>query len=430
MLKLEGLFVIHQLKEQGESIAAIARRTGLDRKTVRKYLRQGLEAPVYGPRAPRPRVIDPFVAYLRERLAQCPQLSAMRLLRELRERGYTGGRTAVSDYISSIRPAKPKGFEHRFETPPGHQAQVDFAQFQVCFTDEPQRVQVVWLFAMVLGWCRYLFGHFVLRQNLETLVRCHLDAFTELGGVPHEVLYDRMKTAVLGESDEGEVRYHPGLLDVAAHFGFRPRACAAYRAKTKGKIERPFRYVREDFFLDTPFANLADLNAQFDHWRATVANVREHGTTRRRIDEAFAEERSALQALPAQPYNTVLRLERKLSRDGMISVDGNYYSVPDTLSRRPVEVHRLATELHIYEAGERVATHPVLEGHGQRRVAPEHRHWPPPGATTRHTALAAMRAPLGLPGEQVAERSLAVYERLGKALAAVSVTDDASRLQP
>ena len=93
VLKLEGLFVIHQLKEQGESIAAIARRTGLDRKTVRKYLRQGLEAPVYGPRAPRPRVIDPFVAYLRERLAQCPQLSAMRLLRELRERGYTGGRT-------------------------------------------------------------------------------------------------------------------------------------------------------------------------------------------------------------------------------------------------------------------------------------------------------------------------------------------------
>lgn len=417
MLRIEELFVIHQLREQGESITEIARRTGLDRKTVRKYLRRGLEGPKYGPRAPRPRVIDPYREYLRERVARYPKLSAMRLLREIRQLGYRGGRTAVTDYVATIRPREARGFEHRFETPAGHQGQVDFAQFKVVFTADPQRVQVVWLFSMVLGYSRYLFARFVRRQDLHSVVRCHLEAFGELRGVPREVLYDRMKTAVLGEDDEGKVRYHPTLLDVAGHFGFRPRACAAYRAKTKGKVERMFRYVREDFFLGTEFADLHELNARLDQWRATVANRRVHGTTGRRVDEAFAEEQALLQGLPAHPYAAVLRLERRLSRDGMVSVDGNAYSVPDSLGQRSVEVHRLAEQVHIYDAGQLVAVHPLLEGHGERRVDEAHRRWPPPGAhppsRTKLPVLAALE-PLG---QRVAQRPLGVYEALGKVLA-------------
>ncbi len=409
--------MIHQLKEQGESISGIARRTGLDRKTVRRYLNRGVDKPNYGPRAPRPRLIDPYCDYIRERLAVCPRLSAMRLLREIRERGYSGGRSAVSDFVATIRPREPGGFEHRFETVPGKQAQVDFAQFKVVFADEPDRVQVVWLFSLVLGCCRYLFGRFVLRQNLETVMRCHVEAFTELGGVPQEILYDRMKTAVLGEDEDGEVHYHPTLLDLAAHYGFRPRACAAYRAKTKGKVERPFRYVREDFFLGTAFANLADLNGQFERWRTTVANVREHGTTRRLIHEAFAEERGSLQPLPLHPYTTVLRMERRLSRDGMVSIDGNAYSVPDTVRRRTIEVHRLVGELRFYDRDQLVAVHPVVQGRGLRHVIDGHRSWPPPPAQRRYRDIAPEAPPLGRPGEQVGERSLAVYDALGKALA-------------
>ena len=411
--------MIHQLREQGLSVSAIAERTGRDRKTVRKYLNDPLATPGYGPRAPRPRLIDPYVPYLRERLKQCPQLSAMRLVRELKAQGYSGGRTAVTDFIAAIRPREAQGFEHRFETAPGRQGQVDFAQFKTVFRDEPGRVQVIWLFSMVLGFSRYLFGRFAYRQTLETVVRCHLEAFTEFGGVPRELLYDRMKTAVLGEDDDGAVRYHPTLLDVGAHFGFRPRACAPYRAKTKGKVERPFRYVREDFFLGTAFDNLADLNAKFDRWRSEVANCREHGTTRRRIAQAFAEEQLTLQPLSPHPYTTVLRLERRLTRDGMVSVEGNLYSVPDGLTQSVVEVHRLADAVHIIDAGQCVAVHPLLEGRGLRSLLDGHRQWPPPGANqgrTRHN-LAALE-PLPIPGERVAERPLAIYEQLGKALAA------------
>jgi len=411
--------MIHQLREQGLSVSAIAQRTGLDRKTVRKYLNDPVATPSYGPRAPRPRLIDPYVAYLRERLKRCPQLSAMRLVREIKARGYTGGRTAVTDFIAAVRPREPRGFEHRFETAPGHQGQVDFAQFKTVFRDEPGRVQVIWLFSMVLGFSRYLFGRFAYRQTLETVVRCHLEAFTEFGGVPQELLYDRMKTAVLGEDDEGVVRYHPTLLDVGAHFGFRPRACAPYRAKTKGKVERPFRYVREDFFLGTEFDNLADLNAKLDGWRGDVANCREHGTTRRHIHAAFAEEQLTLQPLSPHPYTTVLRLERRLSHDGMVSVEGNLYSVPDHLTQPVVEVHRLVDAVHIYDAGRCVAVHPLLEGRGQRSLLDGHRRWPPPGSHQRRPRhkLGELES-LVVPGERVAERSLAVYEKLGKALAA------------
>jgi hypothetical protein len=111
---------------------------------ARKYLARGLEAPVYGPRQPRPRRIDPFVPYLRERVGAWPGLTGRRLFRELKERGYQGGYTAVTDALRELRPSATPVFEVRFETPPGDQAQVDFAQFQVAFADEPGVTRIVW----------------------------------------------------------------------------------------------------------------------------------------------------------------------------------------------------------------------------------------------------------------------------------------------
>ena len=125
--------MILDLHRQGLSVTAIARRTGRDPKTIRKYIERGLEPPVYGPRqVGRPNKLVPFIDYLRERVTAFPDLSAVRLTRELRERGYVGGYTAVKRHVAAIRPVNgPKPFEVRFETPPGHQAQVDFARFVV-----------------------------------------------------------------------------------------------------------------------------------------------------------------------------------------------------------------------------------------------------------------------------------------------------------
>ena len=415
MIQLGELLMILDLHRQGLSITAIARRIGRDPKTIRKYIELGLEPPLYGPRqAGRPNKLAPYLDYLRERITNYPELSAVRLTREIRERGYTGAYTAVKRTIAAVRPErKPKPFEVRFETPAGHQAQVDFARFVTTFTDEPGLVRIIWLFSFVLGHSRYIFARFVMHQDLQTLLRCHMLAFEALGGVPIEILYDRMKTAVISEDDQGHVIYNRSLLALASHYGFQPRACRPYRAKTKGKVERPFSYIRQDFFLARTFRNLDDLNDQLHDWLDTVANVRLHGTTQRIVAEAFAAEQEELQGLPAFSFDALLKLERRVSHDGLVSIGGNYYSVPDR-TRRVVEVHQLPDQLRILDEGRLVAVHPVLEGRRQYRVDPEHRQ----GAGTRSPRHAdPAEAVVGHVGQRVAQRSLAYYQAIGDRLA-------------
>ena len=377
VVTLGEIVLIHDLKRQGLTVSAIARKVGLDRKTVRRHLARGMEPPAYGPRPPRQRQLAPYEAYLRERIAAWPELTGKRLLRELRELGYGGCYSVLTDFLREARPPKPKPFERRFETAPGRQGQVDFAQFRTEFAAEPGETRILWLFTMVLGHSRWLWGRFCATQDLQTVLRCHIDAFAAMGGAPSELLYDRMRTAVIGESAEGVVAYNPSLVGLLSHYGAVPRACRPYRAQTKGKVERPYRYVREDFFLARTFRDLDDLNAQFEAWRTTVANVRVHATTRRVVEEHFAEERPALVAHPAVPYSAVLTIERRVSREGMVSVGGNLYSVPDATRKRVLDVQNHPKEIRIFEDGALVAVHPVLDGKNGRRVDPAHRKAPP-----------------------------------------------------
>src|SRR3954469_18153928 len=417
LVRLGEIVMILELHRQGVSVSAIARRVGLDRKTVRRYIARGLEPPAYGPGEPRATQLQAFEPYLRQRLGAFPQLTGRRLHRELRELGYTGGYTILTDLLRGIRPSEPAAFEVRFETPPGRQAQVDFAHFRTVFTDEPGVERIIWLFSMVLGHSRMLWGRFVLHQDLQTLLRCHTAAFEALGGVPEQILYDRMRTVFNREDPEiNHIVYNRTLLAFARHYGYLPKACKAYRAKTKGKVERPFRYIREDFFLGRSFRNLDDLNAQFRQWLDQVANARTHATTRRVVAEHFAEEHPALQPLPAGTFQAVLRLERRITRDGMVSVDGNLYSVPNTTRRRVVEVHSLAHELRILEEGQLVAVHPVMDGRGQRRIVTGHRTLPPPAnsQTPRRGPPAGSR-----PGEIVAARDLGFYDAVARRLATI-----------
>src|SRR5207249_8176840 len=122
----------HYLQE-GLSKTAIARKLGVTRRTVQRYAKSGKSAARYGPRPPRPAKLDPYAAYLRGRLATYPELSAVRLLAELRPLGFTGGYTGVKDFVRQHRPRTPVVFETRFEVDPGDQAQVDFATFQTPF---------------------------------------------------------------------------------------------------------------------------------------------------------------------------------------------------------------------------------------------------------------------------------------------------------
>jgi hypothetical protein len=232
--------------------------------------------------------------------------------------------------------------------------------------------------------------------------------------VPREILYDRMKTAVIGEDADGLVIYNRGLVDLARHYGFQPKACRPYRAKTKGKVERPFRYIRKDFFLGGSFRNLDDLNLQLRHWLNTVANVRVHATTHRVVNDAFAEEKPYLKTLPLAPYRAVLKLERRVSHEGMVSVAGNLYSVPDTTRRRILDVQVYADEIRIIENGAVVAVHPPLEGRDQTRLDPAHRQ---ASASSRRRLSDGAPVIIRRAGDQVARRSLDFYQAVARRLA-------------
>jgi transposase len=259
----------------------------------------------YGPRPGAPTKLDVVKALITERLREYPRLSAVRLLAECREAGYTGGITQLREFVRGLRP--PPEPLIRYETVPGHQAQVDFAHCRL-----PWGVR--YALVVVLGHSRLLWVRFYPRQDLRTLLLGLEACFTEWGGVPHELLFDQMK-AVITRDDRlagGGIAENLELARFARHCGFRIRVCRPYRAKTKGKVERPIRYLRDSFLYGRTFVGDADLNDQGIHWLATVANVRQHATTQWIPLERFrAVEQSVLQSLPARPYQSlVLPVER------------------------------------------------------------------------------------------------------------------------
>lgn len=412
MIAQEDYLVIHKLHALGYTITQIARELNLDRKTIRSHLARK-DPPRYQ-RGPRPSKLDPYRPWIRTRLETAP-LTAKRLLRELRPLGYTGGYSILKSFVTQIRPKPPVPVVVRFETPPGDQGQADFARFEVSWAATGV-TQVVWLFLVTLGYSRLLTGTWSLQGDLVAVLQGHAAAFTTFGGVPRRMLYDRMKTVVTDQDAQGRPVFHPALLALARHYGFSAEACRPYRAQTKGKIERPIGYIREDFWLGRTFWDLADLIVQWNAWLATVANVRVHATTRARpVDRGAAE---GLQPLPPQPHDPVLTIERQLSRDGFVSVRGNQYAVPLTHHRSPIEVRVHALTCELYVANAWLATYALAPGRGALCTAPlalaPTAQWPrAPRPGTAAADLPVLPPTLAWLRHDVERRDLAVYDLAG-----------------
>jgi transposase len=295
--------------DQGKTKSAMARELGVSRDTIHRWLRAGDldrdldETPVtYGPRRPVPTKLDPFRPILEARLTAFPELSAVRLLEEVRAAGYTGGYSQLKEAVRQLRPVPPPEAVVRFETPAGRQGQVDFAEFRFPWGKR-------YALLVVLGYSRVLWCRFSPRQDMRTLLTGLEDAFLAFGGVPQELLFDQMKAVITRDLrlQGGALVHNLEFLRFAHHWGFTPRACRPYRAQTKGKVERPVRYVRENLVYGRTFLNDADLAQQCVDWLARVANVRVHGTTHERPCERFdREERALLQPLPARRYTSLV----------------------------------------------------------------------------------------------------------------------------
>lgn len=293
---------VHVLHKQGKGVREIARTTGFSRNTIRAVLR-GDTDDRYGPRRPMPSGLDPYKEFLKGRLDQAGdiRLAATVLYREIAEQGFGGSVRVVQRFLKSIRPKPEPEPIIRFETPPGHQLQIDFVVLR-------RGISPLRAFTAELGYSRYPFVEFTDNERTETLIACLERAFHWFGGVPLHVLCDNPKTIVI-ERDayaDGKHKYNGKLLDFAKHCGVDIKLCAPYRAQTKGKVERFHRYFRESFFnpLQSKYTEPVDValrNREVVPWLRDVAGPRIHATLKERPVDRFQLEREHLKTVP-QPY--------------------------------------------------------------------------------------------------------------------------------
>lgn len=307
MYRWETLVLLKHLLESGQSKVAIARELGISRRLVYHLIKTGKVDQEFSnervrQRLQAPRKLEPFKPLIQERLAEFPALSAVRLLAECRAAGYVGGYSQLTEYLRQVRPREEPAPVVRFETEPGRQAQFDFAEFRFPWG---KRHAVL----VVLGYSRMLYVEWVVRQTAFTLMQALERSFAFFGGVPQEILFDQLKAVIVDDhrGTGGRLLENPEFARFAAHWSFAIRACRPYRAQTKGKVERPVHYLRDNFVYGRGFLGDGDLAAQTITWLDTVANVRVHGTTREQPLVRFQrDEQAVMQPLAVRPYRSLV----------------------------------------------------------------------------------------------------------------------------
>jgi len=299
MLTKEAIMEIKILSRQGKSIRAIGKELGISRNTVRRYLRgEAVKKPDRkGPG--RPRKLAPYEDWLQRRVegAKPIRIPATVLHREIVAMGYDGTERTVRRFVATLYPDPPPEPVIRFETAPGHQAQMDWGEYRL-------GKRKVYAFVGVLGYSRWLYVEYVDSMRSEVLVACHRNMLADFGGIPREILYDNMKTVVIQRDayGRGRHRFQDDIWSFAGDCGYRPRLCQPARPQTKGKVERSINYIASSFFhpfvtrlaMEGRVPGLEELNAEVHHWRATVANVRIHGTTGEQPKARLAADQAAM----------------------------------------------------------------------------------------------------------------------------------------
>jgi transposase len=332
---------------RGEPVKAIARELGIDKKTINRWRQRG----AWRPRAPRayPKAIDVYRPFL-ERRGPEVGWNGVVLLRELRAQGFTGGYQQVQRALQPLRSTRQWAARAtvRFETGPGEQAQVDFGQLSVWIADVETPVH---FFVFTLGFSRRAVAYAYRNERLDTLIDGHERALRHFGGVPLSCLYDNPRTITLGRS-AGQVLWHPRFEDFARYYGFTPRACQPYRARTKGKVESGVKYVKRNALTGRRFGSWAAL----EEWAATVADVRVHGTTHERPIDRFARE--TLTPLGSQPpYQYTASRRRVVAADALVAIAAGRYSVPVRYVGQTVDVRETATHYVIVAGDTCIARH-------------------------------------------------------------------------
>src|SRR5215469_11257721 len=349
-------------------VGTIARQLHVHHGTVMRVLAQaGL--PRTDP-SPRRSQIEPYLPFIAETLQKFPTLTASRLYGMVRERGYRGGPDHFRHLIACHRERRPAEAYLRLRSLAGEQGQVDWGHFGHLSIGRARRPLMA--FVMVLSYSRQIFLQFFLDARLESFLRGHTAAFAAFTGCPRVLLYDNLRSAVL-ERHGDAIRFHPTLLEFAAHYRYEPRPVAVARGNEKGRVERAIRYVRDGFFAARQFADLDDLNRQAADWCSGMAADRpcpEHQTLS--VREAFTAEAPYLRQLPDNAYPLIERVEISVNKTPYVRFDLNDYSIPHTHVRRTLTVLADLHQVRIVDGSHVLACHPRSYDKGAQVERPEH----------------------------------------------------------
>jgi transposase len=360
---------VQVLADRGMSVAAIARKLGLDRETVGRWL--GRTPPEQIQRS-RPKKIDQFRNYIAERLDEYADLSAKVLFREIAAQGYDGGYERVKILCRELRGDPRVEPVARFETGPGEQAQADWLESKHR-VDHEGRSHRLDGFIYVLGYSRWSFLEFTVSESQTELFRCFELAFRASGGVPAAILVDNMKAAVLRHGRD-EIVFHPAFLAFADHWGFQPIAAMPGRGQTKGKSEAGVKYVKRNCLAGQKPPTLTAANGHRNWWLPEVCNVRVHETTHQRPVDRLEEERPHLRPLPAAEFSYRPQLSRRVYLDFTVRWKDNFYEVPSQLAGRRAMCQEVGRgQLSIVVDRDEVARHTLLEGVGRISELRDHK---------------------------------------------------------
>ena len=329
MYHLQQWAAVQELHRKGISIRGISRQLEMSRNTVRKLL-NAKEEPRYR-RSYYASRLDPYKDQILEWRCKPYEFNGTRIYRELKARGYDGSIGPVYRYLRMIDEDANGSISSkatvRVETPPGDQAQFDWSPYQM---EIEGRIRTVYCFSMILACSRKKAILFSLKDDADAIYEAIQELFEDLGGVTLELLIDNPKALVLENNPKSpeEIRYNPHALLLAKHLSTELNACPCYWPRKKGKVERPFQYIEEQFGKGRSFATMEELNASakrfIEEW-----NGQKHTTTSRIPNEYYRqEEKSALLPVPKKRYHVKEMQRRIVSLDSYVSIDASKYSVP------------------------------------------------------------------------------------------------------
>jgi transposase len=270
------------------------------------------------------------------------------------------GRTILADCVRELRSQltiePKKSVKRRFETAVGQELQLDWSPYQVLIGGRNVKIHVL---GCLMAWSRKLYAYAFLDERQSTLLEGLACAFNYFDGAAARTVLDNMSTAVLGRvGSDGKVLWHSRFVDFTRHYGTEPFACKVRDPDRKGKKEKSFRLLEDDFIRGSEFASLDEPNEQMRSWlddTPECGNLRIHGTTRRVPNEAFEHVRSLLIRLPEDRFPVHEQAVRRVDNDSTLSIRGTVYTVPAALANRSVAVHLFAEYFEVLEPHGRVA---------------------------------------------------------------------------